>query len=78
MTTEMPKLLSKTEVINLLMVSDRTLEKLVGARKFPPPLRLGKTVRWAETAVKAWLDRQLEPQLTWEPPVRRSVRPVKS
>jgi len=78
MTTEMPKLLSKTEVINLLMVSDRTLEKLVCARKFPPPLKLGKTVRWAETAVKAWLDRQLEPQMTWEPTARRSMRSVKS
>jgi len=56
--------------LTLLDVSDRTLEKLVRARRFPPPLRLGKTVRWAEPVVQQWLLSKLEAQLTWEPPKR--------
>ena len=50
-------------------VSDRTLEKLVRARRFPPPLRLGKQVMWAEEAVEKWLARALAP-LAWEPKQR--------
>lgn len=69
-TTCMPKLLGKNEVMDLLDVSDRTLEKLVRARRFPPPLRLGKTVRWAESVVQQWLLSKLEQQLSWEPPKR--------
>ena len=72
MTTQMPKLLSKTEVIQYLGVSDRTLEKLVSAKRFPPPLRLGKTVRWAESVVENWLHKQLEQQFDWQPPRRAS------
>lgn len=63
----MPKLLGKAEVMSLLDVSDRTLEKLVRARRFPPPLRVGKTVRWAETVVQQWLLHKLEAQLAWQP-----------
>ena len=37
-----PKLLGKQDVMNLLDVSDRTLEKLVNAKKFPPPLQIGR------------------------------------
>lgn len=70
-----PKLLGKLDVMNLLGVSDRTLEKLVNARKFPPPLRLGKTVRWAEPKVHEWLLERLEPQMSWEPP-KRAARKV--
>jgi hypothetical protein len=46
------------------------LEKLVSARKFPPPMRLGKTVRWPESKVHEWLMRELEPVLSWQPPKR--------
>lgn len=72
-----PKLLGKQDVMTLLDVSDRTLEKLVNARKFPPPLRLGKTVRWAEPVVHQWLLERLEPQMTWEPPKRAARKVVK-
>ena len=70
----LPKLLGKLEVQQLLNVSDRTLEKMVRARQFPPPLRLGKTVRWAEPVVHGWLTGQLKTQLEWQPP-KRSLRP---
>lgn len=67
-----PKLLGKVEVQQLLDISDRTLEKMVRARQFPPPLRLGKTVRWADTVVLQWLAARLEAQMAWQPPKRSS------
>ena len=72
-----PKLLGKVEVQQLLNISDRTLEKMVLARQFPPPLRLGKTVRWAESVVHQWLASRLEPQMAWQPP-KRATKPVPS
>ena len=74
MTAIAHQLVSKSDVSQRLGVSERTLEKLVRARKFPPPLRLGKQVRWAETAVNTWLAQQLESQLSWTPTQRRSRR----
>ena len=71
-----PRLLSKAEVQQLLDISDRTLEKMVRARRFPPPLRLGKTVRWAEAVVLQWLAARLEPQMAWQPPKRFARTPV--
>jgi prophage regulatory protein len=68
MTTPNIQLLNKIAVTERLGVSDRTLEKLVRARKFPPPLRLGKQVMWAEPVVEKWLAQALAAQLAWEPP----------
>ena len=67
-----PNLLDKVQVQQLLDISDRTLEKMVRARSFPPPLRLGKTVRWAESVVKRWLETRLAAQMAWEPKKRTS------
>lgn len=66
MSNPTPRLLGKGEVQQILCVSDRTLEKLVRARQFPPPLRLGKTVRWAEPVVLSWLEERLRPQMEWK------------
>ena len=68
-----PTMLYKVEVQQLLDISDRTLEKMVRARKFPPSLQLGKNARWAETVVLRWLEARLEAQMTWQPP-KRSTR----
>jgi prophage regulatory protein len=65
------KLLTKAAVCERLCVSDRTLEKLVRARRFPVPLRLGKQVMWAEQAVESWLEVAVAPQLSWTPPATR-------
>ena len=62
-----PKLVKKSAVAERLGVSERTLEKLVRARRFPPPLRIGKHVVWAEEAVEKWLVRALASQVAWEP-----------
>lgn len=65
------KLVTKAAVCERLCVSERTLEKLVRARKFPAPLRLGKQVLWAEQAVECWLEQRLAPQLNWVAPSPR-------
>lgn len=53
-----------------LGVSERTIEKMVRAKKFPPPLKIGKSAMWADEVVNRWLDQALAPQLTWEAPRR--------
>lgn len=63
-----PKLLTKVATCERLCISDRTLEKLVRANKFPAPLRLGKQVLWAEQAVERWLEQELAAQLNWVRP----------
>lgn len=70
-----PNLLSKSDVMKLLGVSDRTIEKMVAAGDFPPPIRLGKCARWAEAAVVAWLNEKVAKQLRWQPR-RRVGRPA--
>lgn len=67
-----PKLINKSDVCQMLGVSDRTLEKLVAACQFPPPLRLGKRVAWSEEAVFRWLNMSVQAQLTWQPPQRKA------
>jgi len=67
------RLIEKAEVIALLGISERTLEKLVRSKQFPETLRLGKRVKWLESVVLKWLERALSTQLAWEPlkPQRR-------
>jgi predicted DNA-binding transcriptional regulator AlpA len=64
------QLISKSSVAQRLGVSERTIEKLVKACKFPPPLRLGKNAVWAQDVVERWLERALAPQQTWAAPKR--------
>jgi predicted DNA-binding transcriptional regulator AlpA len=70
METSSPQLLKKTDVAERLCVSERTLEKLVRACRFPPPLRIGKHVVWSHEAVEKWLSRELSTQVAWEPKQR--------
>ncbi len=39
----------------LLGVSSRHVRRLVDAGKCPPPVRLGKCVRWPRPAVERWI-----------------------
>ena len=70
-------LIFKSAVASRLGVSERTIEKLVVARKFPPPLKLGKNAMWANDVVERWLEQALAPQQSWEAPKQRRspVRP---
>lgn len=64
------QLIFKSAVAERLVVSERTIEKLVATRKFPPPLKLGKNAMWAQNVVERWLEQALAPQQTWEAPKR--------
>lgn len=70
------ELLQKNTVAKRLGVSERTIEKMVKDRKFPPPLKLGKCALWADDVVEGWLAAALTAQKTWEPAPRRG-RPSK-
>ena len=67
-------LLTKSEVVKRLGISERSLEKLVKACKFPPPLRIGKQAQWVDSAVHKWLEQKVAKQLAWEPPKRRGIQ----
>lgn len=66
------RLITKEQVVQQLNISERKLEKMVRARDFPPPLRIGKQAQWVDTVVHKWLAKTVETQLNWEPPKRRS------
>lgn len=65
------QLILKSAVAQRLGVSERTLEKLVAARQFPPALKLGKNAMWAQNVVERWLEQALLPQESWEAPKRK-------
>lgn len=62
-----PALLKKPQLCARLSMSARTIETMVQAGKFPPPVRLGRHVYWTETAVNAWLKRAFGVQEAWKP-----------
>lgn len=64
------RLIMKSDVIARLNISERTLEKLIKARRFPSPLRIGKRVQWVESVVSRWLEQAVAAQMSWEPPKR--------
>jgi prophage regulatory protein len=66
-------LLSKQQVMVIIHMSDRSIERLVKARRFPAPLCLGKGVFWDEQVVAAWLNAKLEAQRAWKPKQRRGA-----
>jgi prophage regulatory protein len=68
--TSSVQLIFKSAVAERLGVSERTIEKMVKARKFPPALKLGKGAMWSKDVVERWLAQALAPQQAWEPPKR--------
>lgn len=67
MTSAQPSLLKKTEVCKKLALSVRTLESMVKAGTFPPPVRMGKHVYWSEVAILSWMNRMFGVQEAWRP-----------
>ncbi len=63
--TELPSLCTKSDVATLLRMCERSIERLVKARQFPPPVRLGKMQFWEREAVDAWLNTRFESQRNW-------------
>ena len=49
------KLLSVQNVSEMLGVSPRHIRRLNDAGRMPAPVRLGKSVRWPESALTEWV-----------------------
>jgi len=58
-------LLQKSDLCERLNLSLRTLENMVKAGTFPPPVRIGKRVYWSEAAVNTWQRRLFSAQEAW-------------
>lgn len=59
--------MKKDAVCNRLGISLRTLENMVKAKTFPPPVRIGKYVYWSEIAVARWQRGLFADQENWKP-----------
>ena len=57
--------LKKGAVCKLLDISERTLENMVKAKHFPPPVFIGKYCYWSETIVQQWYQRKFSAQENW-------------
>lgn len=49
-------LLAVREVAKRISVSANTIRRWSDAGTFPPPLKLGRTVRWSEAVVEKWIE----------------------
>ena len=50
-----PKLLTAKAVGEMLSLSKRQIFRLNSSGKIPSPIRIGGSVRWAETTITQWL-----------------------
>ena len=57
--------LRKQDLCARLNLSERTIENMVKAGTFPPPVRVGKFVYWSEIAVRKWQERLFAAQESW-------------
>ncbi len=58
-------LLTKAQVCVLMKLSSRSLDKMLGRREFPAPVRLGKSDYWSPLPVQHWLERKFAVQEAW-------------
>jgi excisionase family DNA binding protein len=54
--TDQGILIDSREVAKLLKVSPRKLWKMQDTGEMPPPVRIGRAVRWSYEALKKWVD----------------------
>ena len=47
-------LLTKSQVAAILGTCDRTIERLLLLKRFPPPLKFDRYVRWRESEILEW------------------------
>ncbi len=71
-------MLSKSAVAQMLGCSERSLERMVRRRTFPPALRFGKECLWFESVVHAWLEARRAEQLDWQNEAAAKARASKS
>jgi len=76
-TLPSPKLINKQQLCERLAVSERTIENMVKAGAFPPPVRIGKFMFWSETAVCRWQATLFSGQENWSPTMPSGKRQVR-
>jgi excisionase family DNA binding protein len=54
--TDLPLLLTKAELADLLRCSGRTLYRQLQAGELPPPVRIGRLLRWRRPDIEQWID----------------------
>lgn len=52
---EPSKLLSRRQVGDLALLSERTVDRLVARGLLPRPFKLGAQTRWSRAAIEKWL-----------------------
>ena len=62
----MQSMQSKSEVLSLLNISERTLENMVKKGNFPPGVRLGRQMFWLTQAIQKWQTASFQTQLNFE------------
>jgi predicted DNA-binding transcriptional regulator AlpA len=53
----MPKLLALGDLCDALQVCEDTLRSWIKSGRVPPPLKVGKLLRWQSDTISAWLAR---------------------
>jgi prophage regulatory protein len=59
--------LDKAAVFQRLSIAPRTIEYMVRAGQFPPPVRIGKHVFGSEVALRKWQRSLFAAQEAWQP-----------
>lgn len=49
------QLISVDVLASMIDLSPRTVWRMVSARTVPPPIRLGKSVRWRKSDIETWI-----------------------
>jgi excisionase family DNA binding protein len=50
-----PCLVTARQVATILQVSNRTLWRMLSAKRLPAPIRVGGIVRWRVDAIETWI-----------------------
>ncbi|NQV27706.1 MAG: helix-turn-helix domain-containing protein [Rhodopirellula sp.] len=49
------QLISVDVLASMIDLSPRTVWRMVSARTVPPPIRLGRSVRWRKSDIETWI-----------------------
>lgn len=60
------QLLTVSEVSKVLQLSVRKVYEMNASGELPAPLRLGRSVRWAEHELRGWIDAGAPTRERWE------------
>lgn len=64
-STTVAALLGKADLCEKLRISERSIENMVKAGTFPPPVRIGKRVFWSDRAIRKWQGELFASQESW-------------